>query len=201
MVWRTDSRWSVTWLSSPSSSSMKKKSAAQRGATGIRLTAFGYAMKARPGPATHTHAHADKQSVSDNWWVYLKHICVGLILFTHRHQCLIFQFSSSTCVGVWRSNPLNLSFFKPRAGKLGRVLRRQRPGRLFVFSDNCFFCSSVASSRFYFSLMLRVQVDRLKVHYAHLQQDCIYCSMSSVYTSEPSSRKYRWVTCEVKGPV
>lgn len=29
---------------------MKKKSAAHRGATGIRLTALGYAMKARPGP-------------------------------------------------------------------------------------------------------------------------------------------------------
>lgn len=45
----------VTWLSRPSSSSMKKKSAAHSGATGIRLTAFGYAMKARPGPETHTN--------------------------------------------------------------------------------------------------------------------------------------------------
>lgn len=37
---------------------MKKKSAAQRGATGIRLTAFGYAMKARPGPETHTSQYS-----------------------------------------------------------------------------------------------------------------------------------------------
>lgn len=47
----------ITWLSSPSIRSMKKKSAAQRGATGIRLTAFGYAMKARPGPEAHAHTH------------------------------------------------------------------------------------------------------------------------------------------------
>ena len=40
---------------------MKKKSAAHSGATGIRLTAFGYAMKARPGPETHTHTHTHTQ--------------------------------------------------------------------------------------------------------------------------------------------
>lgn len=42
---------SITWLSRPSMSNIKKKSAAQSGARGIRVTALGYAIKARPGPA------------------------------------------------------------------------------------------------------------------------------------------------------
>ena len=39
-----------TWLSSPSVINMPKKSTAQSGETGIRATAAGYAMKARPKP-------------------------------------------------------------------------------------------------------------------------------------------------------
>ncbi len=60
----TSSKWNIlcnlsiltltvlTWLSRPRKMSIMKKRQAQSGDRGIIVTAFGYAMKARPGPAS-----------------------------------------------------------------------------------------------------------------------------------------------------
>ena len=50
--WRMVTTVSVVeiWVPKPSRSSIRKKSTAQTGDTGILVTASGYAMKARPGP-------------------------------------------------------------------------------------------------------------------------------------------------------
>jgi len=45
---------SYTWLSSPSVRIIKKNRHDQRGDTGINVTPFGYAIKARPGPLSAT---------------------------------------------------------------------------------------------------------------------------------------------------
>ncbi len=43
---------------------MKKKSTAQNGATGIRLTAFGYAMNASPGPGTQSKTCSGRSALT-----------------------------------------------------------------------------------------------------------------------------------------
>lgn len=53
--WRVTCPRFLTWLSRPRKMSIMKKRQAQSGARGIMVTALGYAMNARPGPASWRH--------------------------------------------------------------------------------------------------------------------------------------------------